>query len=142
MGFGWSMGDMIAISGLTTRVYSAYKDAPDGYSNIADEAVVLQTLINKVAQHLKSTAISSDDYAYSPRVLNGCKGVLEDLNSLINKSQRLFSTNKRLIFISVKLGPNREDIEALWIRLISDAVLLRGFVGRFVVTCVLLFLIL
>ena len=139
MGFGWSVSDIIAISGLAIRVYLAYKDAPDGYSHISDEVGALQILINKVAQLSKRTAISSDDHDYGQRVLSCCKSILEGLDSLIEKYRSLVSTNRRLPFISVKLGPGKENIEALRIRLTSNAVLLKGFVRRFVFPCILLF---
>ena len=53
--------EIITISGLAIRVYTAYKDAPDNYSHISEEVKVLQVLIGKVGQHFKRNTISSED---------------------------------------------------------------------------------
>ena len=58
----------------------------------------LRTLIDRAAQHSKSTTISNDDFHYGQKILKDCQGVLEDLNSLFEKFNRLASTNKRFIF--------------------------------------------
>ena len=52
------MGDIIAISGLAVKVYTAYKDAPDDYKHISEEVVALKILVDKVAQHFRSTNMS------------------------------------------------------------------------------------
>ena len=36
-GFGSGVGDIIAISQLAVKVYTAYKDTPNEYNNIAEE---------------------------------------------------------------------------------------------------------
>ena len=117
--------DIIAISGLAVRVYRAYKDVPD-HRHISEDIAALRVLIDKVASHIKSTTISNHDLHYGQKTLKGCQGVLEDLNSFIEKYKRLASINKRLVFNSVRLG--REDITVLHVRLISNTGLLNGFV--------------
>ena len=88
MSLGYSVGDVIAISQLAIKVYTAYKDAPDIYGHIADEVAGLQVLIDKVEQHFKSAAISSNDRHNGQKVLKGCQSILEDLSSLIEKIGR------------------------------------------------------
>ena len=129
MSLGYSVGDVIAISQLAIKVYTAYKDAPDIYGHIADEVAGLQVLIDKVEQHFKSAAISSNDRHNGQKVLKGCQSILEDLSSLIEKYKSLASTNKRLVFKRVKLG--MEDIATLRARLISNTTLLSSFIRRF-----------
>ena len=85
MSFGYSVGDVIAISQLAIKVYTAYKDAPDIYGNIADEVAGLQVLIDRVERHFQSTTISSNDRRDGQKVLKGCQSVLEDLNSRVEK---------------------------------------------------------
>ena len=130
---GWGVGNFIALSGLAARVYIAFKDAPDGYRNISQEVAVLQVLIDKVAQHFKSTPISSNDRHDGQNALKSCQSVLEDLHSLIEKYKRLAFTNKRLVLAAVKLGKKDSDIVTLRERLKSNTFLLNGFVRRFVV---------
>lgn len=128
--FGWGVGDIIAISRLAIKVYTAYKDAPDDYRHISDEVKSLQIIINKAALYFDSTTLSNNTRQGGQEVLKGCKSVLEDLNSLIEEYKSLVSTNKRLVFKRVKLG--KEDIATLRVRLISNTVLLSDFVRRFV----------
>ena len=107
---------------------------PDDYRQISEEIVALQILIGKVAQHFKSTAISSDNCYDGHKVLKGCQSILEDLYSFIEKYKRLSFINKRLVFSGVKLG--KEDIVTLQVRLISNTHLLNGFVRRCVVPAI------
>ena len=130
MSFGWGVGDILAISGLAIKVYTAYKDAPEEYRHISEEVVALQILIDQVAQHFKSATMSSSDRLDGQNTLKGCQSVLKDLNTLIEKYKSLASSNKGLVFKRIKLG--NEDISAIRIRLISNTVLLSGFVRRFV----------
>lgn len=120
------MGDIISISGLALKVYITYKDAGDEYSHILEEVVTLQVLVDKVTQHLKGTTVSSNDRHEALTVLKGYQGVLEELNSLIQKHKRLAFINKKLALRGVKLG--KEDIETLHLKLISNTGLLNGFV--------------
>ena len=122
--------DIIAISGLAVRVYTAYKETPD-YKHISEDIAALQLLIDTIAQHLKSTRIINYDHHDSQKILKGCQSVLEDLNSFIEKYKRLASINKRLVLNRVKLG--KDDITILHGRLISNTGLLNGFVRRCVV---------
>ena len=122
------MGDIITISELAVKVYTAYKDAPDSYRHISEEVAALQVLIDEVQQHFKSSTLSSNDHQNGQTVLKSCQSVLEDLNSLIEKYGSLASTNKTLVFQKIKLGS--EDIATLRARLTSNATLLSSFIRR------------
>ena len=129
MSFGYSIGDFIAISALAAKVYKAYKDAPSDYQNIAEEVKSLEGIINKAAQHFRSTTLSNNDRQEGQEALKGCQSILRDLNShIIEKYKCIASTNGR-VFKRVKLGT--EDIAALRVRLISNATLLSSFIRRF-----------
>lgn len=130
MSFGWGVGDIIAVSRLALDVYTAYKDAPEHYRHISKEVRSLQIIINKAVQHFEHATLSGSDLKEGQEVLEGCRGVLEDLNSLIGKYKSLLASSKpRQVFKRVKLGG--EDITALRVRLISNTVLLNGFIQRF-----------
>ena len=137
MSSGPSVGDIIAISGLAFKVHAAYKSNGGDYSHISEEVEELQILIAKAAQHFKNTTISSDDHCYGRRIFKGCLGILEELNSLIEKFRSLASKNRKIIFTTVKLG--KEDILSLREKLISNTILLKGFVRRFVFPGILLY---
>ena len=129
MSLGYGIGDFIAIFVLCAKVYTAYKDGPDSYKNIAEEVKSLQAIIKKAAQHLKSTTLSDNDRQEGQEALKGCQSVLRDLNShIINKYKSLASSKRRQIFKRVKLGT--EDIATLRVRLISNANLLCSFIRR------------
>ena len=129
MSFGWGVGDILVISRLAVKVYTAYKDAPDDYKHISNEVKSLQNIVNKALRHFQSTALSSDIRQEGQDILKGSQDVLEDLNSLIEKYHSLSSANTSQIFKRVKLG--KEDIATLRIRLISNTGLLNGFIQRF-----------
>ena len=128
MGLGWGMGDIITISQLAAKVYSACKDARVNYQHISEEVEALQVVIDGLEQHLNSTTISDDHLQKGQKVLKSCQSVLEDLNSLIEKYKSLARTNKTLVFERVRLGT--EDITTLRARLISNTGLLNGFIQR------------
>lgn len=129
MSFGFSVGDILTVSQLAVKVYTAYKDAPDDYKHIAEEVDSLQSMFTRAVQHSQSTTLSDDDRQEGQKVLTGCQSVLGDLNSLIEKYKSLASANKNQAFMKVKLGT--EDIATLRARLGTNATLLSSFIGRF-----------
>ena len=126
--FGWGVGDIIAISGLAVKVFTAYKDAPDHFRHISDEVKSLQIIIKKTAQYFESTTLGSNNWQECQEVLKGCQNVLEDLNSLIEKYNGLASGNTGHVLQRVKLGT--EDIATLRARLTSNTTLLSSFIQR------------
>ena len=123
------MGDIATISTLVTKVYTAYRDAPDNYRHISEEVRSLQILINKAVRHVEGPTLSDDDRKEAQEVLKGCQSILEDLDSLIEKYNSLASASSGQVFKKVQLGT--EDIATLRSRLISNTVLLNGFIQRF-----------
>ena len=130
MSFGYGVGDIMAISGLAIKVYTAYKDAPDDYRNIADEVRSLHIIINEAARHFESTALSKEKQQGGKEVLEGCQNVLQDLDTLIEKYNTLAPANANTsqVFRRIKLGT--EDIATLRVRLISNTTLLNSFIQR------------
>lgn len=120
---------MVAIPQMALRVYSAYKDAPDNYRHIGMEVESLQIIINKAERHFENASLSDKDWQQGQEVLQGCKNVLVDLNSLIKKYNSLSSASTSQVFKRVKLSV--EDIATLRTRLISNTVLLHGFIQMF-----------
>ena len=137
MSFGYGVGDIIAVSRLAFKVYTACKDAPEDYRNISDEVKSLHIIINKAAQHFESTTLSNSCRQEGQEVLRGCQNVLEDLDSLIGKYNGLASasTSTSQVVQRVRLGAGlvlgTEDITTLRVRLISNTTLLNGFIQRF-----------
>ena len=59
MSFGFGVGDIMTVSTLALKVYSAYKDAPDDYRNIADEVNSLHIITEDAVQHFESATLSN-----------------------------------------------------------------------------------
>ena len=133
MSLGGSVGDIMAISGLAIKVYTAYKDAPGDYRNISDEVKSLHIIIDKAVQHLRDPTLSNNYRQEGQDVLTGCQNVLKDLDALIVKYNSLApantSTSTSRAIDRVKLSS--EDIATLRSRLISNISLLNGFIQRF-----------
>ena len=130
MSLGYGVGDVMAISRLAVKVYTAYKDAPEDYRSILDEVRSLDITLNKAALHLKSTTLSSNTRQEGQEVLKGCHNVLRDLDSLLQKYNSLASVNTSQVLQRVKFGG--EDIATLRMRLTSNITLLNSFIQRFV----------
>ena len=136
MSFGYGI-DIMAISGLAIKVYTAYKDARGDYRNISDEVKSLYIIINKAAQHFESPTLGDSSRQEGQEVLKGCQNVLEDLDSLIGKYNSLahLSTSTSRVFQRVKFSAGlvlgTEDIATLRARLTSNTTLLNSFIQRF-----------
>ena len=125
MNFGFGVGDILTISELAVKVYTAYKDGPENHRHISEEVEALQILIDGAEQYFTSTIMSSHVRDKGQKALKGCQSVLEDLYSLIEKYKSPASTS---IFKRVKLGT--EDLTKLRARLTTNAVLLDSFLNR------------
>ena len=132
MSFGFGVGDIVAISGLAVNVYTAYRDAPDDYKHISDEVKSLQILIDKASPYFKSMTLNNNSQQEGQQALKGCKDVLEDLNSLIEKYNSSGSSRTSQVLKRVRFGT--EDIATLRARLISNTGLLNAFIQRSVPT--------
>ena len=128
MSFGYGVGDIMAVSRLALKVYTAYKNAPDDCRNIADEVKSLHIIIGEAAQHFESTTLSNKKQQRGKEVLEGCQNVLKDLDALIEKYNALASADRSQVFQRIKLG--KEDIVTLRARLTSNTILLNSFIQR------------
>ena len=155
MSFGYGV-DIMAISGLALKVYTAYKDAPDDYRNIADEAKSLHIIIEEAPRHFESTTLSNKKQQRGKEVLEGCQNVLRDLDALIEKynalapanlpegqghaTRLLANANASQVFRRIKLGT--EDIVTLRARLTSNTLLLNSFIQRLDIATITILLLL
>lgn len=130
MNFGYGAGDIIAISRLAVKVYTAYKDAPGDYRDISDEVKSLNIIINNTAEYFESNTLSNKKRDEGREILEGCNNVLKDLDSLIERYNSLVtSASSSQVFQRIKLGT--EDLATLRARLTSNTTLLNGFIQRF-----------
>ena len=128
---GWAVGDIIALSRLAVEVHTAYKNGPKNYRHICEEVKSLQPMINKAEHHFKSPTLTDNNRHQGQEVLSGCRSVLEDMNSLIEKYNSLGTTtnNTYQVFRKIRLGV--ADIGTLRARLMVNIGLLNSFIQRF-----------
>ena len=126
--FGWGVGDIIAISRLAVRVCTAYRDAPEDYKHISNEVKSLQILIDKAAPYFNSATMNNNSQQEGQQALQGCKDVLEGLNSIIEKYNSSGPSRTSQVLGRIRLGT--EDIVSLRVRLISNTILLNAFIQR------------
>ena len=82
MSVGYGVGDFLAVSKLTLNVYTAYKNAPEGFRNISDETTSLHIVVDSHKDKFWDNALSSDEEAQLREILQGCTNVLKDLDKL------------------------------------------------------------
>ena len=127
MSSGFGVSYFIALSSLAARVHTTYKDTIHDNGYISDEVAALRVLIDKAALHFKSTSLGSDGHPYAQNALTNCQSVLKDLDSFPRKYKSLPSATKRQVIFS------KREIVALRESLISNTILLNGFVRGFVI---------
>ena len=123
------MGDIMAISRLATKVYTAYKDGPNDYKGIAQGAKSLQIAIDIAAEHFENTSLRGKKLQDFQELVKECHSVLGELNSLVEKYQCLAPANARKPLKRVMLST--EDIPALRERLLSSITCLNLFIQRY-----------
>ena len=130
--YGWGVVDIIAISKLAIRVYTAYQDAPGEYKNISEEVRSLQIVVDGAIHYFEGGTLSDSKRHEGQKVLQGCQSVLEDLGSLIKKHKGIASAKRKRWQIFKRVKFSNHNITALRGRLISNTVLLNSFIRRFV----------
>ena len=140
------MGDIMAVSRLALKVYTAYKDAPGDYRNIADEVKSFHIIINEVAPYFESTTTPSSNKQH---ILESCQNVLRDLDALMEEYKALAPANTSHTgpppsykdggiqsFQRIKFGT--KNIATLRARLISNTTLLNSFMQRLDITTIII----
>lgn len=152
--FGWGVSNIIAVSSLVVRVstiyrgittisslvvkaYKVFKDGPNKYNRILEEAKSFKIIVDGAIQYFKTTALNDQKQLEGQEILQGCQNILKDLHAFIEKYKSLAFVNRRQgrqIIKRFKLG--NEDVATLRARLISNTILLSNFMRRFVVLAI------
>ncbi|MCJ1469064.1 hypothetical protein MMC07_007696 [Pseudocyphellaria aurata] len=126
MSFGFSVGDIAALGQLAWRVYKACKDAPDSFKNISQEVSSLSMVLKEVEEALSNSGLSAPQQSRLKFVGEGCRVILEDLQSRLDKHNSLSTKSKRTWD---RLGWGSKDIAELRSRLTSNTVMLTTLVS-------------
>ena len=78
--FGVGVGDVLAVSTLALKVYTAYKEAPNELRNISDEINSLRIMTEKGEQRLRNTTLTDTEKTQLSEILQGCENLLQDLD--------------------------------------------------------------
>ena len=135
MSFGFGAGDIVTISQLAVRVYSSYKDAPEEYKRLIEDARALQIVVGVAIHYFKGDTLSEGKRQEGQVVLKGCQSVLEEMDSVVEKYNHMSPGKRRwqvLTLRRVRFG--NEDLVSLRARLTSTTGLLSSFTRRFVLT--------
>src|SRR3954454_1633463 len=120
MSFGYSVGDIILLGQLAWKAYKTCKDAPESFKNISDEVLSLHALLKEIEENLSAETLSSMRQARLKTIGDGCRNVLEELQSLVDRYESLGTQSKRT-WDRMKWGCN--DIAELRSRLTSSTLL-------------------
>ncbi|KAF8419516.1 hypothetical protein EV426DRAFT_644774 [Tirmania nivea] len=130
MSFGYSVGDILAISKLAWDVYNVYKDAPDDFRNISDEIKSLHIIMdnNSLRVKLQDPKMTLEERKRVQEILQGCTNVLKDSDRLLDKYKSLGSTPGSSSRALDRVNWGKENISELRSRLTSNTILLNTFV--------------
>ncbi|MCJ1272192.1 hypothetical protein MMC22_012100 [Lobaria immixta] len=131
MGFGYSVGDFVAIGQLAWKIYKVCKDAPESFKNIAQEVLSLHAVLKELEETYSDANFSAAQQSRLRIVGDGCRAVLEDLQGLVDRYKSLDTKTKRTWD---RLAWGSEDIAELRSRLISNTGLLTTFINASQVT--------
>ena len=130
MSFGFGVGDFLAVSKLAWDVYTAYKDAPEGFRNSSDEIKSLHIIVDRNKNKFQDKALNSDEQVQLREILQGCTNVLGDLDKLHTKYMSLGSAQGSSSQAIDRIKWSQENISELRARLTSNTMLLNTFIAR------------
>ena len=119
------MGDFAALGQIAWKIYKACKDAPESFKNVSQEVLSLHAVRKEVEETYSDAILSAAQQSRLEIVGDGCRAVLEDLQSIIDKYNSLGTKTKRTWD---RLRWGSKDIAELRSRLISNTVMLTTFV--------------
>ncbi|KAI9768827.1 MAG: hypothetical protein M1840_004641 [Geoglossum simile] len=126
MSFGYGIGDIVLLGQLAWKAYKSCKDAPESFKNISYEVLSLHALLKEIEENLSAQTLSPTRQARLKTIGDGCRNVLEELQSLVDKYESLGTQSKRT-WDRMKWGS--VEIAELRSRLISNALLLTAFIS-------------
>ena len=124
MSFGYSIGDLITTGQFAWSLYKSCSGAPESFKNISNEVLSLHAVLKQLEEAIPLKSLSVSEQCRLSALTKGCNGVLEDLQKLVSKYDRL-GTKSRRTWDRLKYG--QEDIQELRSRLTSNILLINTF---------------
>jgi hypothetical protein len=124
MSFRFSISDFVTVSDLALRVYREYRDAPAQFAAISTEVGSLHLMLKDVDITIKERSLSSEKEADLIQIINGCKGVLTDLDGLLKKYSNV---GKKTRWSWDRFRWHQNDIVEMRARVLSHTGILNSF---------------
>jgi hypothetical protein len=128
MSFGFSIGDIILLTQLTTRAYNGWKTACGNYAGITCDLAVLQTLLLQIHAEVEAPnslfAQYPDDIRGWETISRSCLLVVKELENVVKKYKSL-STSRRKNWDRIRMG--NTNLEGLSVQLTKRLASLAAF---------------
>ena len=121
MSFGFSVGDFLAVGKLCWSVYKKCKDSKGTYAELTGEISALYAVIKETEELVEEQKLSERQLARLLSCQKTCDDVLQDLDALLNKYQKL-GTKSQWTFDRLKYGD--EDINGIRQRITMNVTML------------------
>ena len=125
MSFGVSVGDIILLGSLTWKLYKNCKESSTEFRRISSEVASLHVVIKETEEYIKETqGLSPSRDARLTILVDGCKEVLTELESLLNNYESL-GTQAQRSWDRMRWG--FEELADVRSKIISNTTLLTAF---------------
>ena len=124
MSFGLSISDVALCVGFAHKLWQQARDAPGDFQAVAAEVANLELVLKEVQDAIHDHVLGQSKQGELTQLLKGCRGVLVDLEVLLNKYHGLGAQSRRTWD---RLRWGKEPIEKIRLRLISHVSLLSSF---------------
>jgi len=99
MSFGFSIGDIITLTRLTTRTYNGWKNACGEYASITCDLAVLQALLMRIKTEAEAPnslfTRNADDLRGWETLYKSCRSLVVELEEVLNKYKSLGTSRHR-----------------------------------------------
>jgi hypothetical protein len=123
--YGFGVGDVIAVGTIAWNVYKSCRAAPESFSNISLEVLSLHAVLKEAEETVFKSPLPTESQERLTTVGDGCRGVLDDLQKLVDRYESLGTQSKRT-WDRMKWGA--QDIAEIRQRLISNTTMLTAFI--------------
>lgn len=129
MSFGFSTGDILAVSKL------AHRDSSDQFKAIRTEVRGLYIVLDDAAQSLPGPKLDQKQTAHLASLVQACQGVPDDTNAVLEEFESLGIESSSLKVMTQKARKkitwDEESIKILRGRTISNTMFLNAFIAGF-----------
>ncbi|KAK2794086.1 hypothetical protein FQN52_009168 [Onygenales sp. PD_12] len=139
MSFGFSVGDFIAVTTLIHKIRKDFVGAPSQFRDISDEVRSLSIVLQDVGILVEGDDPNSQHAEELEHIANGCRDVLETLETTLDKYAELQSVPEKAVNGNIgrrmkrawkKLKWEPDDIRDLRSRIVLNLTLLKSFEGK------------